>query len=79
MAFRTIEPHPRFRLVIKNCLIAVQSNQIVGLTVFLKKYDPHLLRAKNVYSWQKMTDTIVFLKQPAVRLCKKVRSMWSGN
>jgi hypothetical protein len=26
-----------------------------------------------------MTDTIVFLGQPAVRLCKKVRSKWSGN
>jgi hypothetical protein len=34
---------------------------------------------KNVASWQKMTDTIVFLEEPAVRLCKKVRSKWSGN
>ena len=34
---------------------------------------------ENVNSWQKMTDTIVFLGEPAVRLCKKVRSKWSGN
>jgi hypothetical protein len=34
---------------------------------------------KNVTSRQKMTDTIVFLEEPAVRLCKKVRSKWSGN
>jgi hypothetical protein len=34
---------------------------------------------ENVYSRQKMTDTIVFLGEPAVRLCKKVRSKWSGN
>jgi hypothetical protein len=34
---------------------------------------------ENVTSWQKMTDTIVFLGEPAVRLCKEVRSKWSGN
>jgi hypothetical protein len=34
---------------------------------------------ENVTSRQKMTDTIVFLGEPAVRSCKKVRSMWSGN
>jgi hypothetical protein len=34
---------------------------------------------ENVNSRQKLTDTIVFLEQPAVRLCKKVRSKWSGN
>jgi hypothetical protein len=34
---------------------------------------------ENAISRQKMTDTIVFLGQPAVRLCKKVRSKWSGN
>jgi hypothetical protein len=33
---------------------------------------------KNVTSRQKMTDTIVFLEEPAVRLCKKVRSKWFG-
>jgi hypothetical protein len=33
----------------------------------------------SVTSWQKMTDTIVFLGEPAVRLCKKVRSKSSGN
>jgi hypothetical protein len=27
---------------------------------------------RNVNSWQKMTDTIVFLGEPAVRLCEKV-------
>jgi hypothetical protein len=26
-----------------------------------------------------MTDTIVFLDEPGVRLCKKVRSKWSGK
>jgi hypothetical protein len=26
---------------------------------------------ENVNSWQKMTNTIVFLGEPAVRLCKK--------
>jgi hypothetical protein len=34
---------------------------------------------ENVNRWQKMTDTIVFVGEPAVRLCKKVRSRWSGN
>jgi hypothetical protein len=34
---------------------------------------------ENVNSRQKMTDTIVFLGEPAVRLCKKVRCKWSGN
>jgi hypothetical protein len=34
---------------------------------------------ENVYSWQKTTDTIVFLGESAVRLCKKIRSKWSGN
>jgi hypothetical protein len=34
---------------------------------------------ENVNSWQKMTDTMVFLREPAVRLCKKVCSKWSGN
>jgi hypothetical protein len=34
---------------------------------------------ENVKSWQKTTDTTVFLVDPAVRLCKKVRSKWSGN
>jgi hypothetical protein len=34
---------------------------------------------ENVNSWQKMTDTIVFLEQPAVQFCKKVRSKWCGN
>jgi hypothetical protein len=34
---------------------------------------------ENVYSRQKMTDTTVFLGEPAVRLCKKVRSKWFGN
>jgi hypothetical protein len=34
---------------------------------------------ENVNSWQKMTDTIVFLGQPAVRLCIKVHSKWSEN
>jgi hypothetical protein len=34
---------------------------------------------ENVTSRQKMTDTVVFVGEPAVRLCKKVRSKWSGN
>jgi hypothetical protein len=34
---------------------------------------------ENVTSWQKTTDTIVFVEEPVVRLCKKVRSKWSGN
>jgi hypothetical protein len=34
---------------------------------------------KNIISQQKMTNTIVFLRQLAVRLCKNVRSKWCGN
>jgi hypothetical protein len=34
---------------------------------------------ENAIRWQKMTDTIVFLGEPTVRLCEKVRSKWSGN
>jgi hypothetical protein len=32
---------------------------------------------ENVYSWQKMTDTIVILGEPAVQLCKNFDSSGS--
>jgi hypothetical protein len=41
--------------------------------IFVRSY------IENGNSKQKTTDTIVFLRAPAVRICTKVRSKWSGN